>query len=217
MTERVPADHSTSRRPAGWRAAGLAALAAAALALAIGLFALASARRDTAPIATRSPVEDITTLPPGEAAARADELTTWALEQVYAAFEEEEEAEIYDALAEAVAGDALDALYLQRRAALADRGLDGAGQVVHELELLSIASEREGDALHADARWRVLGLVGHDRHRHLRGNAYAADLDFSQVDGSWRITGFQLRDVDRTGAGEMVDAPPPGDTDTSSR
>lgn len=195
-------------RPRLWRAAALAALAAAGLAAAIVLFGLAASVREAEPPATRTVADDISTLPPAEAEARADEVVGWALGQVYAAFGQDEEPAIYDALAAAASGEALDTLYLQRRAALADRGLDGAGQVVHEVEVLSVTAELDGGALTADARWRVLGIVGHERHRHLRGNAYTADLVLERGDGGWRITGFELRDVNRTGAGVMVDAPP---------
>jgi len=200
-----------TRRPGRRRIAVLLGLAAAGLAAAITIFTLAASLRDAEAPIVRATAQDVSTLSPTDAEARADELVAWALEQVYGAFEQAEEAAIYDALATAVAGDALDALYLQRRAALADRGLEGANQEVHEVELMSVAAERRGDLLQADARWRVLGIVGHERHRHLRGNAYAADLDLARIDGSWRITGFDLREVDRTGAGVLVDAPP-GDT-----
>lgn len=195
-------------RPRIWRAAALAGVAALGLAAAIVLFSLASSLRKAEPPTTRAAVEDLSALPPAEAEARADEVVEWALGQVYAAFELAEEAAIYDALATAAAGEALDTLYLQRRAALADRGLDSANQVVHEIEVLSVVAERDSDVLRADARWRVLGIVGHERHRHMRGNAYTADLELSRIDGAWRITGFDLRDVNRTEAGVMVEAPP---------
>ena len=146
-------------------------------------------------------------MPPSEAKRRADDLTLWALEQVYRAFEEQEEGKIYDALSAATAGPALEALYLQRREALLDRGLEKSGQQVHELELLSTSAQREGDRILVFANWRVLGLVGHQQHRHVRGNAYTAELEFDRVEGRWRITGFAMREVDRTEAGLVVEPP----------
>ena len=199
----------TATGPNGlWRMVALAGVAILGLAGALTLFSLAANMRDAEAPTTRTAVEDISTLSPSEAEARADELVAWALDEVYAAFEQVEEGKIYDALASAASGDALDALYLQRREALADRGLDGASQLVHEVEVLSVDAERDGDSLNTDASWRVLGIVGHEKHRHMRGNAYTAELTLDQIDGAWRITGFDLRDVNRTGAGVMVDVPP---------
>ncbi len=197
---------TTQRRPPGRRqiafgvGAALLALAAAAAVLWLG----PADREGGGVVARTSPA--LATLSPAEARLRAGDLTIWALERVYRAFEEEDEGKIYDALAEATAGQALEALYLQRRAALMDRGLEKTGQQVHELELLSTSVNREDDRLLVSARWRVLGLVGHQQHRHVRGNAYAADLQFDRVDGRWRITVFALREVDRTDAGLVVEA-----------
>ncbi len=180
--------------------------AAVSLAAAAGLYSVASSYRDNATVVVRESA-DIGALSPAEAERRADDLTLWALERVYRAFAEEEEGRIYDALAEATAGSALETLYLQRRAALLDRGLEKADQKVHELELLSASAARSGDRLDVTARWRVLGLVGHEQHRHLRGNAYAADLEFDRGGGVWRITAFTLHEVDRTQAGVEVEIP----------
>ena len=180
--------------------AALLALAAAAAVLWLG----PADREGEGVIARTSP--DLATLSPAEAQRRAGDLTIWALERVYRAFEEEDEGKIYDALAAATAGQALEALYLQRWAALMDRGLEKTGQQVHELELLSTSVSREDDRLVVSARWRVLGLVGHQQHQHVRGNAYAADLEFDRVDGRWRITVFALREVDRTDSGLVVES-----------
>jgi hypothetical protein len=193
--------------PAGRRILLAAAVSAAGLAAAAGLYVLSETVRDAGPTVTGTAAEDVTALTPAEAGRRGDELVASLLDRIYQAFEREDEGAIYDALAEAAAGDALEALYLQRRAALADRGLL-ADQEVHEVEMLAVEVARDGDRLRADARWRVLGLVGHEQHRHMRGNAYAADLMLEQRDGLWRVTGFDLRDVDRTEAGVIVDAPP---------
>ena len=78
---------------------------------------------------------------------------------------------------------------------------------MHELELLSSSAERDGDRVLVHATWRVLGLVGHQQHQHVRGNAYTADLEFDRIDGIWRITAFAMREVDRTDAGLVVEPP----------
>ena len=127
---------------------------------------------------------------------------------VYDAFGRAEEAEVYDTLAEVAAGDALEALYLERMGAMAGGGLDASDQTIHEMRLTDLATRQSGERLSMEARWQVIGIVGHDAHRHVRGNAYAADLTVEPVDGAWRITGFDLRDIDRTLAGTASPAPP---------
>ncbi len=126
------------------------------------------------------------------------------LDRIYGAFAATDEGEIYDGLSAVAAGDALEALYLERAGALASGGLPD--QVVHEIRVLSGTWGADGAALRADIRWAVLGQVGHDAHTHMRGNAYGAVLRLEPSEGAWRLTGFDLTDVDRTGAGAIVTA-----------
>ncbi len=126
---------------------------------------------------------------------------------VYRAFGETDEAEIYATLERVAAGGALEALYLERRGALSDGGLDrsaGSAQEIHEMDLIGLSTRREDATLHWDARWRVVGTVSHGTHMHVRGNIYAATLTVQPVDGAWRITAFDLTDVDRSEAGTLV-------------
>jgi len=133
------------------------------------------------------------------------------LTRVYLAFNETEEAAIYDNLAQVAADDALEALYLERVGAMAGGGLDPASeadQQIHTMEMLRIDTARDGEIFTWDARWRVVGTVGHATHLHVRGNIYAAVLTVAPSNGAWRITGFELTDVDRTEAGQIVPADP---------
>ena len=107
-------------------------------------------------------------------------ITPAMLSVVYKAFGETEEARIYDGLAEVAAGGALEQLYLER-----------------------LGARAEDDVVTIDAKWRVLGTVGHAEHMHVRGNAYSASLTLEPVEGEWRLTGFELKDVDRTDAGGL--------------
>lgn len=127
---------------------------------------------------------------------------------VYDAFGRTEEAEVYDTLAAVAAGDALEALYLERMGAMAGGGLDASDQAIHEMRLTELASRSRGGAVDMEARWQVIGRVGHAAHEHVRGNAYAARLVLEPVEGAWRITAFELLDVDRTLAGTAVAADP---------
>lgn len=127
---------------------------------------------------------------------------------VYDAFGRTEEAEVYDTLATVAAGDALEALYLERMGAMAGGGLDASDQTIHEMRLTDLTSRSLGGAVDMEARWQVIGRVGHAAHEHVRGNAYAARLVLEPVEGAWRITAFELLDVDRTLAGTSVAADP---------
>jgi len=125
---------------------------------------------------------------------------------IYRAFAEVEEEQIYDSLAEVSAGEALETLYLERVGAMAGGGLDEADQELHAMELAGLSSRQDGTTFNMNVTWRVVGTVGHATHMHIRGNTYAADLTISPVDGVWRMTSFDLTDVDRTDNGVMMAA-----------
>jgi len=123
---------------------------------------------------------------------------------IYRAFAETEERQIYDSLAEVSAGGALETLYLERVGAMAGGGLKQADQQLHAMELVGLSSRRRGKTLQMNVSWRVVGTVGHATHLHVRGNTYAADMVIEPVDGVWRISDFELTDVDRSHAGVLV-------------
>ncbi|MEM9348806.1 MAG: hypothetical protein AAGA47_00980 [Pseudomonadota bacterium] len=135
------------------------------------------------------------------------QLTPALLLVVYEAFGETQEDAIYDALASVTHGDALEYLYLERVGAMAGGGLEEADQTIHEIKLLNTQVLREPTSLAIDASWQVIGTVGHAEHLHVRGNTYSADLTVAPVDGAWRITDFELLEVNRDAAGEVFLAP----------
>ncbi len=139
------------------------------------------------------------------------------LRVVYDGFGETDEAVIYATLESVAAGDALEQLYLERAGAMAGGGLETSDQEIHEMQPLRIETALDGAAVRVDATWRVIGTVGHAEHMHMRGNAYTADLRLAPVDGAWRIVGFDLRDVDRSEAGDLVAADPAAGTDAGAR
>jgi len=134
-------------------------------------------------------------------------LTPALLLVVYKAFNETQENVIYDTLSSVTHGDALEYLYLERVGAMKGGGLDEVDQVIHEIKLLNTQVSREKSTLEFDASWQVIGTVGHSEHLHVRGNTYSADLTVAPVEGAWRITDFELRDVNRNTAGETFEAP----------
>lgn len=173
-----------------------------------GLFALSQNRSDGLAISRG--------MSPLEFSQESPLLLPEILAVVYDAFGETEEAPIYDRLAEVATGPALEQLYLERVGAMAGGGLN-PDQEIHEVALLGMSTRPSGDTVAIEARWRVLGVVGHSEHMHMRGNAYAADLVMTADGDTWKITGFDLTDVDRTDAGtlEMNDDAPPGTEDES--
>lgn len=134
-------------------------------------------------------------------------LTPALLLEVYKAFGETQEDAIYDTLASVTHGKALEYLYLERVGAMKGGGLDEVDQTIHEIKLLNTQVAREDSSLVIDASWQVIGTVGHSEHLHVRGNTYSADLTVSPVEGAWRITDFELLDVNRDTAGETFPAP----------
>ena len=134
-------------------------------------------------------------------------LTPALLLVVYDAFGETQEDVIYDTLASVTHGDALEYLYLERVGAMAGGGLEEADQTIHEIKLLNTQVTRTGTALALDASWQVIGTVGHAEHLHVRGNTYNANLSVTPISGAWRITDFELLEVNRDAAGETFLAP----------
>ncbi len=134
------------------------------------------------------------------------QLTPALLLVVYQAFGETDEDAIYDTLADVTHGEALEYLYLERVGAMKGGGLEEADQTIHEIKLLDTTVARDNSSLIIDASWQVIGTVGHSEHLHVRGNTYRADLTVSPVDDAWRITDFELLDVNRDTAGEFVPA-----------
>ncbi|MEL7026064.1 MAG: hypothetical protein AAGO57_02385 [Pseudomonadota bacterium] len=134
-------------------------------------------------------------------------LTPALLLVVYEAFGLTQEDAIYDTLASVTHGEALEYLYLERVGAMAGGGLEEADQTIHEIKLLKTEVARQDSSLLIDASWQVIGTVGHAEHLHVRGNTYSADLTVSPVEGAWRITDFELLDVNRDTAGETFPAP----------
>lgn len=134
-------------------------------------------------------------------------LTPALLLVVYEAFGETQESAIYDTLASVTHGDALEYLYLERVGAMAGGGLEEADQTIHEIKLLNTQVVRQVNKLKIDASWQVIGTVGHAEHLHVRGNTYSAELLVAPIDGAWRITDFELLEVNRDEAGETFLAP----------
>lgn len=178
-----------------------AAAAAAALAITAGGYRLWSGQAGDGGVAYTAP--GVAPMTADVAELVSQHLASALLLQVYLAFGQTDETEIYDTLAEVADGAALETLYLERVGAMAGGGLDQTDQAIHEMNMTNIDLTRRGETLEMDAEWEVIGTVGHEEHQHVRGNTYRADLIVAPTAGAWKITSFDLRDVDRSNAGQL--------------
>ncbi len=48
-----------------------------------------------------------------------------------------------------------------------------------------------------DARWQVMGSVGHWGHVHQRTNAYHASITIQEVNGAWKLTELDILTEER--------------------
>jgi hypothetical protein len=120
------------------------------------------------------------------------------LHNVYRAFDYRGEEVIYDVLEKSVSGELLTDIYLETQKGL-ELANQGGARVkvktteVNNAELLS----RDGNRLTIKSDWRVSGSVGHWGHIHQRTNGYRANLEISEIDGVWKLTGLKILEEQR--------------------
>jgi hypothetical protein len=130
--------------------------------------------------------------------ARAAEIVSGLLHNVYRAFDFREEGQIYDVLAKSVEGDLLARIYLETRRGLELANQGGARAKVKEIELLDLSAEAaQRGGFFATATWNVAGSVGHWGHVHQRRNQYRAELRVAPLDGSWKLVGLEILEEER--------------------
>jgi hypothetical protein len=129
---------------------------------------------------------------------RLQQLVGDLLHNVYRAFDYRGEDAVYDVLAHSVAGDLLADVYLETRQGLELANQGGAQVKVKDIEMLSTElTGDDGNAIGVEARWNVMGSVGHWGHLHQRTNGYHALLRVSDVDGAWKLTGLEILTEER--------------------
>ena len=120
------------------------------------------------------------------------------LHNVYRAFDYPGEEAIYDALARSVSGDLLTDIYLETRRGLELANQGGARVKVKSTEVLKADLEdRVENRLSINSEWNVAGSVGHWGHIHQRTNRYLANIEISEIDGAWKLTGLEVLDEQR--------------------
>lgn len=120
------------------------------------------------------------------------------LTNIYRAFDYRTEEAIYDQLAISATGDQLSEIYLEQRSAmeLEDRG--GARASVDLVEILEVNDIVAGElGFTMDASWVVSGSVSHFGHIHYRKNRYDAVVHIIPENGTWRISGMDVKEKER--------------------
>jgi len=129
---------------------------------------------------------------------RLTQLVGDLLHNVYRAFDYRGEEIIYDVLEKSVSGELLTDIYLETQKGL-ELANQGGARVkvkkteVNNTELLS----RDGNRLTIESDWKVSGSVGHWGHIHQRVNGYRANLEISEIDGVWKLTGLEILEEQR--------------------
>jgi hypothetical protein len=130
--------------------------------------------------------------------ARAQEVVSGLLHNVYRAFDFRQEEQIYDVLAKSVEGELLERIYLETRRGLELASQGGARVKVKEVTLVALrAQSADGGGFVATATWNASGSVGHWGHVHQRQNQYQAELNIQPVAGSWKLTGMNILQEER--------------------
>lgn len=129
---------------------------------------------------------------------RLQQLVGDLLHNVYRAFDYRDEETIYDALSHSVSGELLTDIYLETRQGLELANQGGARVRVKSTDVLRAELEdRAANQLVINSEWNVSGSVGHWGHVHQRTNRYLANLEISEVDGAWKLTGLEILDEQR--------------------
>ncbi|MGA2069296.1 MAG: hypothetical protein ABSG86_30375 [Thermoguttaceae bacterium] len=144
-----------------------------------------------------APLPKIDSVPAGQSAAddaaRAA-LAETLLRNIYRGFDYRSESDIYDALAQSVAGDLLTDLYLKIKQGLVVQEQGGAVARVQEVKVVRsepAAGKVEGGFVER-VTWQVAGTIEHWGHIHTRVNEYTADLGITSQGGAWRIVSMRV-------------------------
>jgi hypothetical protein len=151
------------------------------------------------------PVPSEVRAPSGEEAAPTIHALLY---NVYRALDFRDEEVVFDRLAQSLAGDVLERVYLEMRKGLRLENQGGARVRVREVDLLSVIPlQAEGaGALRYRTQWNATGSVGHWGHTHMRTNQYEAELTLARIGAQWKIANVQILQEQRVTAPLGVEA-----------
>ncbi|MBL8889380.1 MAG: hypothetical protein JNL67_05345 [Planctomycetaceae bacterium] len=150
--------------------------------------------------------------PPNVQASSGDAAAKNALESLYRAFDFVQDAEIYSAMENCVAGAKLRDLYLQLLRDLQVEEQGGTVSRIESVEVLNVEAVNEGLSLPSQklvlesldlnkstgavfqrrVQWKLTGLLEHWGHSHQRTNQYQALLTIADHDGHWKIIDLEI-------------------------
>jgi hypothetical protein len=129
---------------------------------------------------------------------RLTQLVGDLLHNVYRAFDYRGEEVIYDVLEKSVSGELLTDIYLETQKGLELVNQGGARVKVKTTDVNNAELvARDGNRLTIASDWTVSGSVGHWGHIHQRNNAYRANIEISEIDGIWKLTGLEILEEQR--------------------
>ena len=129
---------------------------------------------------------------------RLTQLVGNILHNVYRAFDYRGENVIYDVLEKSVSGELLTDIYLETQKGLELANQGGARVKVKTTEVSNAELvARDGNRLTIASAWSVSGSIGHWGHIHQRTNAYRANLEISEIEGVWKLTGLEILEEQR--------------------
>ena len=130
-------------------------------------------------------------------AANYTKHTATLLQNIYRAYDYNDQSDVYDALAHSVNGPLLDELFLKIQSGLRIQEQGGAIANVEEVRVAAIEPVLDAAATF-NCTWNVTGTVEHWGHIHTRENQYSAriTLDVSEK-GRGRISAFKVTDEKR--------------------
>ena len=129
---------------------------------------------------------------------RAGRIAGALLHNVYRSFDYRQESTIYDSLARSITGDLLTEAYLEIQRSLELQNQGGARVKVKTTEVNNAELiNRDGNRLTIASDWNVSGSIGHWGHVHQRTNSYRANLEISEIDGAWKLTGLEILEEQR--------------------
>ena len=129
---------------------------------------------------------------------RLTQLVGDILHNVYRAFDYRGENVIYDVLEKSVSGELLTDIYLETQKGLELANQGGARVKVKTTEVSNAELvARDGNRLTIASAWSVSGSIGHWGHIHQRTNAYRANLEISEIEGVWKLTGLEILEEKR--------------------
>ncbi len=128
--------------------------------------------------------------------AEAEKMLPDLLHNVYRSFDHHDGGLIYDRLAQSIAGEMLEQVYLETRKSMEIKNQGGLRVSVKDVNVTELEQvDQDGGAPTFRCRWRVSGWIGHWGHIHRRENEHVALLTITARDARWKITDMEMLDV----------------------